>query len=433
MDPEKEHSFGDYSLSNHHREVLLKKDDLDPEGIKRDAEIARRAQNLDARFRHLFEDIALWDEVGALDEPIRSNLKVALEETEPILFEPSYEAALDFERTQSNISSFGLALGQMLSSVYPGDPTEQTRLWWGLVVGYFGTPDTSSDPKRTPESILSTILNRYEDRSETIEATSAADVEADRLLDEFAERLLWEFRDGVNINGPEDLPPELQVLVATAIGTVNRGALREAQRRYSKYNEQSGGAEFFLESEFAAGIERIVDRHIDTELLSDLNTLVRCLVRDGKRVLNAKKFGVQAVDVFHCLWESEEPLSSTEMKSRLRKGGASQFGKLANDLAGEGTSDYEWAGKPPGAKTNNQYELTPYGELLGFALFESSSPFSQIFAIGLSTELQELFDVTNGLPSLIEETLSRQLHGVEIEDMGTEIEHLWQVKIFEKE
>lgn len=410
MDPEKQLSHGDYRLSTTQRRFLLNSGHVDPDESKQTTEIARRAKHLDARFQHLFEDIHLLYYCWILDSIIPMRSKVKLEEIEPILDHEIDQPLIEHEIEQSNVSTFGIALGKMLSQVYPGDPTEQTRLWWGLVLGYFGHPALEHDrPERIPQSILGTISRKYSEK-EDLDNFALAESQANWVVEQFGRELLYEFSEGVTVTTPEDLPKVLQVLVVASGkqgGDVTRRGLRNAYLHDLDRDEDQEDKTLLelvyrdaFGDQYSNIVEQLVKSRIDSELLTEADQLNRWLIADVARVSEQEFNNTYAHDVFKALWDAEAPQTAEALGSELGEP-ANLVKKLLNDFADQGTSKREWKGPIPATESPDGFQLTPYGELLGYALFESENYLSQVYAVALDERYHDLFKVPEHLRALV--------------------------------
>ena len=207
VDPSKEKRRR-YLFPEGKRETLLNDPLLGEKDTRIAEEVKTRASNLDLRFQYLFEEIGLLRYSRVLDPYTTHQVKTKLDEIEPLL-----ESRLDSERLahemdspdQITVSNFGYSIGHMLSQIYPGDSTEQLRLWWGLALGYFGHPsralpqsDMNSQgfmggdrigqeiPTTSPESILETLAQKFQEGPSSDEfLLGVASDQAQYTIDDF--------------------------------------------------------------------------------------------------------------------------------------------------------------------------------------------------------------------------------------------------------
>lgn len=451
MEPERSRKYADYLLSDGQRESLMDDSSLGRKNTNKAEEIKNRARNIPLRIQYLIEDIELLHRASVLDALDLQGIKADLEEIDPPVENRNDFILLQHELDHPsgvNVSSFGLALGHLLSRIYPGDPTEQTRLWWGLTLGYFGHTDqttpqpyvnsditTKSGPivsgeqlpeefpidstihsaiESPPEYILLTVLKKYsEQERDDFTHLQRAYERAISTLENFGQILYDFFTDDVTIKDVTDLSLEIQaVIVATTWEKLNERSLTDAYYRYFRHVKESELD--LIEEAFPMAvdtpIETITQRYVDLELLIDIDKLCRCVVSDRQTIDNHKGRGVAAVDVFKFLWNTAEPQYAGAVNKKIQKG-ANNVKWMLNELAnqGENRSNREWCFSPPVLKTADGFELSQYGELLAHLYFESEQPCAELYALAFNEDVRSAFDIDDRLPALVDDVVDNDV------------------------
>lgn len=428
MDFDRDITRGDYRFTDRHRELLFENLDYGTRDTAQAAEIRERAGNLPVRIQHLIEDVTLLSWGGVLDRGMRPGLKMDLESLEPPIERRVDSVLLEDELGRSEVSSFGMAVGHMLSHIYPGDPTEHARLWRGMALGYFGHPRSGcvhqdalaesgdsgygDSTGSRPCHLFGWLQRQFREQEETsgedgIDSVMYAEQIVTDLQRDFGRILLREFSDGVPTSRPLELPDKLLAVVLASVWSgETHDILRGMYRSFLESEAVGSGEEASVIDAGYPGMDesllkRTIEMNVDLDYLEELDVLCRCLEVDSDRVEEQGFLGTGLIEVYACLGEADATSSSVAVADEL--GAATNIvTKLLNDLAGRGTSEREWAGMTPARETSDGYRLNSYGRVLGYVLFESEQPFAEIYSVAMAEEIREFFNVSDALPSLVE-------------------------------
>lgn len=459
MDPERDEDYSKYTFRKDYREILCNQQNVGYKETNKAEEIRTRAGKLDYRLQHLVEDIELLHRARVLENLNLQGLKRDLEEREPPIEERVDSALLEHEMENPdgvNVSSFGLALGHALSRIYPGNQTEQTRLWWGLALGYFGHPAgeipqsyvnskdiledsvaTTSDavsprefsmlsematiPDGPPQSVLWTVARRFEEKEKGgLSEMPRANYRARSTLERFGEILFEEFAEDVAIEDITDFPLDIQAIIVTSIrGEVTEESLQDTYQQYFRKvagdtpEEDSDGVSF-LEAFFSEKTERAVgnllDPHVDVALFPEVDRLCRHVVADFDLLHGRTSGGVLMADILELLWRADESKSASKLNNTIQKGRHNVKGALNKFTYQEKNLEWKrWSFSPPLDEQADEFELNEYGELLGHLRFESEQPLAELYALAFSSEIQSAFDIDERLPALVDELVEMEV------------------------
>ena len=450
MDPERDTKYADYLLSDGQRKALKNDLDIGEKETDKAEKIRERASNLDLRVQYLFEDIELLYHSGVLEQLDVWNLKADLEEIDLPLQYRRDSPILEHEQENPdgvNVSPFGIALGHILSLIYPGDSTEQTRLWWGLVLGYFGHPareipqpyttsnrlakksmilgsrrsnsdssltdsETSDVPSTPAQNVLSTVTEKFHKRSkDEIGFLQDANLFAEVVLNEFGVLLYEDLEDGKEIEDVSDFRLHIQaVIVATLWGRLTEKGLTNAYHHSYKVREGSLGKdetpssiiEECIPVATESAVESLTKTHVGLDILEEIDQLCRHVVSDIEKLGDLKGRGVVGTDVFELLRNADEPLYASDINREIQKGANNVkwiLNKLSNQSGDPCSND--WSYSHLSEETANGFQLTQYGELLGHLHFEVEKPRTELYALAFNEDIRFAFDIDERTITLV--------------------------------
>lgn len=404
IDPKKDYNWAEYILTQSDREVL---DEHKPVVPRDYPELRSKAGNLASRIQYLFEDIEYLSRAGVLDSHMALSLRDNIREMDPPIAKRRDVADLDYELNESDrwkVDKFGIGIGHMLSRIYPGDDSTQTwRLWWGMVLGYFGHPLAvdAKDGQGSPERILRRISSDYSDLENSSKySKSRAAYKAEETVLNIGNILLRDLSGGVKkeIEQPSDDLRAL-LLAGRENSYVDEHSLKRAYTRLPNEGKTDGQKPDTLN--LKNGLWK------DISILREIDELVRQLRADMVRIDDQVASGTEMREVIEELWKSNSAITADQVKSATVKQNIRTTKELLSDLTskkgGREGKKREWAREPPAKETTGgEYELTAYGKLLTAVYFDLNRSISEIYGLGFGEKYQPVFKTLDTLPKLLD-------------------------------
>ena len=147
---------GKYSLSNKQRKYLIEGDPSKYSEATLDRQLADRSQKIPDRFECLFEDIALLNENGYIQENFDEEnwqelVEAACDEI------PTHDSGILFnsERELTDEMRLGFWFGQNIRQLFPGSPngSRKSEIVLGVALSLLGNPPNISSVPQIRESI----------------------------------------------------------------------------------------------------------------------------------------------------------------------------------------------------------------------------------------------------------------------------------------
>jgi hypothetical protein len=127
-----------------------------------------------------------------------------------------------------------------------------------------------------------------------------------------------------------------------------------------------------MSSDSETSLDSILPGTCDREYLKRLEDLRSLVFDDADKIETTANDGRRAVDAFRAVWSSRKPKTSREVAASLEGANyTASYGKLLNDLAGVGTDSEHWESRPLLERRDDAFEITDYGALVGWYLFET--------------------------------------------------------------
>lgn len=239
-------------------------------------------------------------------------------------------------QTQLEDIRIGFSFGQMVKFLYSTkSSTVSDDLLWGLVLGLVGQPSQNVEQE---QEALESLLERAEMRIKSPPEDRSFQLRHAEQAEKSSE--------------------EITVLPASLRSEIYRDDTLFSQPLLAKY---------FHEDEFADP-EDAKELSKQVEIVDALRDII---FKDVDRLELKKYYKREATDAFRVVWASTTALTSKRVARQLDdSSGENQYGKLMNDLTGDGTDGDYWEQRPLLERQNEAFSTTAYGDLLGYCLFQ---------------------------------------------------------------
>lgn len=311
-----------------------------------------RLSNLPQRIQYLVDDIALLHAGGFLDSDYCSDEWAEILNIQPREQLKRRSKFVDSHAWTPNTQlknevRLGYTIGDALRSLTSMTDSEIdfNELGWGLILGIFGEPrsDFKTENKNIGEFIQYIIDQRSykEEREDDIEHI----MEMDYIEEDLAHY------------------PSLysQVNMAERVDKI--------QQARDEYIHAEGNPELG----YLGVIEQIIDDSIIS--VNQTSDLIMKIRQSIKLVNNSQSGGLLAKEVLQEIWETENKRIYRDDIKEKRNASKKQVTEIMNNL-GDNPSSKKWKNEPPlvnkfpNDRVNKQWELTNFGYIIGYAMFE---------------------------------------------------------------
>lgn len=316
-----------------------------PSKKKIEDQIDRKLNSLGDRLQDLIDDIGLLYYGGFLSSEHWDNGPEQLTGLKPrrgfreedVKWREYYEDVWDQGNHQTQLEDIriGFSFGQMVKFLYSvKSSTVSDDLLWGLILGLAGQ---SSQNVEQEQEVLESLLARAEMRIKSP-----------------PEDRNFQLRHAEHA---EKSSEEVTVLPASLRSEIYRDDTPLSQPILAKYCHEDE----------IADPEDVEELSEQVEIVDALRDIV---FKDADRLELKKYYKREATDAFRIVWTSTTALTSKRVARQLDdSSGENQYGKLMNDLTGDGTDGDYWEQRPLLERQNGTFTTTAYGDLFGYCLF----------------------------------------------------------------